>query len=53
MTTPRLSGPCVHGDHDYCLGPRMLLHCNCDCHEHTDPEPEGTLNQAGFSIDPY
>ena len=36
MTTPRLSGPCVHGDHDYCLGPRMLLPCNCDCHEHQD-----------------
>ena len=53
MTTPRLSGPCSHGDHHYCLGPRMLLPCNCDCHatEHAHPKPEGTRNPAGFSID--
>ena len=38
MTTPRLSGPCTHGHHDYCLGPHMILPCNCTCHEHTDPE---------------
>ena len=38
MTTPRLSGPCSHGDHHYCLGPLMILPCACDCHEHTDPE---------------
>ena len=55
MTTPRLSGPCSHGDHHYCLGPHMILPCNCPCHatEHAHPEPEGTLNQAGFSINPY
>ena len=55
MTTPRLSGPCSHGDHHYCLGPRMLLPCTCPCHatERAYLEPEGTLNQAGFSIDPY
>ena len=40
MTTPRLSGPCSHGDHHYCLGPLMILPCACDCHEHTDPEQE-------------
>ena len=51
----RLSGPCSHGDHHYCLGPHMILPCNCPCHatEHEDPEPEGTLNQTGFSIDPH
>ena len=30
MTTPRLSGPCTHGHHNYCLGPHMILPCNCD-----------------------
>ena len=41
MTTPRLSGPCTHGDHHYCLGPRMLLPCNCTCHEHQEAPNRG------------
>ena len=36
MTTPRLCGPCTHDHHHYCLGPHMILPCNCDCHEHQE-----------------
>ena len=37
MTTPRLSGPCTRGDHHYCLGPHMILPCNCTCHDKDAP----------------
>ena len=44
LMSERLSGPCSKGHHDYCLGARMILPCNCTCHatEHAHPEPEGT-----------
>ena len=32
----RAGANCFLGNHGMCAG------CACDCHEHTDPEPEGT-----------
>ena len=57
MTTPRLSGPCSHGLHDYCLGARnyqspvclnnihvtcLSRECTCDCHRQPPIQPGAT-----------
>ena len=57
MTTPRLSGPCSHGDRHYCLGARnyqspvclnnihvtcLSRECTCDCHRQPPIQPSAT-----------